>query len=97
LTHGILGADGGIGTTYNLLGGLYAALDGAIRAGQIDHARALRDASQIFVESLLDLGILPRMKAAFRVIGLNLGLTRAPTALRAPDASPAFTTLLPAR
>lgn len=86
LTGGILGADGGIGTTYNLLGGLYAALDAALRAGHIDRARALQDASQIFVESLLDIGVLPGMKAAFRGIGLELGLTRAPMAARFPDA-----------
>lgn len=85
LTGGILGADGGIGTTYNLLGGLYAALDAALRAGQIEQAQALQDASQIFVESLLDIGVLPGMKAAFRAIGLDLGLTRAPMAQRVLD------------
>ncbi|WP_198662681.1 dihydrodipicolinate synthase family protein [Primorskyibacter marinus] len=38
LTGGILGADGGTGTTYNILGKLYVALDAAMRAG--DRVRA---------------------------------------------------------
>lgn len=94
LTGGILGANGGIGTTYNLLGGLYAALDAALRANQIDKARALQDASQIFVEALLDIGVLPGMKAAFRSIGLELGLTRAPMAERVADAEARMRTVL---
>lgn len=85
LAGGVLGADGGIGTTYNLLGRLYAALDAALRAGQIARACELQDASQIFVEALLETGVLPGMKAAFRVIGIDIGTTRAPMALRLPD------------
>jgi N-acetylneuraminate lyase len=82
LTGAILGADGGIGTTYNILGKLYVALDAALRAGDVPRAQDLQDASQIFVEALLDTGVLPGMKAALRVLGIDCGLTRAPMALR---------------
>ncbi len=82
LTGGVLGADGGIGTTYNILGKLYVALDAALRAGDLARAQELQDASQIFVEAILDTGVLPGMKAAFRVLGIDCGLTRAPMTLR---------------
>jgi len=82
LTGGVLGADGGIGTTYNILGKLYVALDAALRAGNLVRAQELQDASQIFVEALLETGVLPGMKAAFRVLGIDCGPTRAPMNLR---------------
>ncbi|MFP7570443.1 dihydrodipicolinate synthase family protein [Marivita sp. S2033] len=82
LTGGVLGADGGIGTTYNILGKLYVALDKALRAGDLARAQELQDASQIFVEALLETGVLPGMKAALRVLGIDCGPTRAPMALR---------------
>ncbi len=82
LTGGVLGADGGIGTTYNILGKLYVALDAALRGGDLARAQELQDVSQIFVEALLETGVLPGMKAAFRVLGIECGPTRAPMALR---------------
>ncbi|WP_281824496.1 dihydrodipicolinate synthase family protein [Jannaschia rubra] len=86
LAGAALGADGGIGTTYNLLGKLYVALDAAIAARDLTRAQELQDVSQIFVEALLDIGVLPGMKAAFRTIGIDCGPTRAPMALRVDDA-----------
>lgn len=85
LTGGVLGADGGIGTTYNVLGKLYVALDAAMRAGDLARAQELQDVSQIFVEALLDTGVLPGMKAALRILGVECGPTRAPMKLRMPQ------------
>ncbi|MER8373550.1 dihydrodipicolinate synthase family protein [Mesorhizobium sp. M1406] len=83
---GMLGTDGGIGTTYNLLGRLYVAVDQAIRVGDLARAKVLQMVSQDFVEVLLETGVLPGMKAAFRVIGVDCGATRAPMALAVADA-----------
>lgn len=94
ITGGVLGADGGIGTTYNLLGRLYVALEAALRAGRLAEAQALQDISQVFVEALLDTGVLPGMKSAFRAIGLDLGLTRAPMTLRVADGDARMRALL---
>lgn len=79
------GVDGGIGTTYNIMGKLYVAMAAAMRDGDPDRARALQDISQRFVELLLRTGVLPGMKAAFRVIGLDVGPTRAPMGLGAAE------------
>lgn len=93
-TGALLGADGGIGTTYNLLGKLYMALDTAMRAGELARAQALQDLSQRFVEALMETGVLPGMKAAFRVLGLDVGPTRLPMAPRVADAEARMATLL---
>lgn len=85
LSGAVLGADGGIGTTYNLLGRLYAALDRAIRAGDLAEAQRLQTISAVFVETLLETGVLPGMKAAFRAIGIDVGPTRAPMLMRVDD------------
>lgn len=85
LSGAVLGADGGIGTTYNLLGKLYVALDQAVRAGDLARAQQLQDVSARFVEALLQTGVLPGMKAAFRAIGIDPGPTRAPMLMRIDD------------
>ncbi|HWU16694.1 MAG TPA: dihydrodipicolinate synthase family protein [Devosia sp.] len=81
-----LGTDGGIGTTYNILGKLYVALDQAMRSSQLERAQSLQQVSQDFVEALLDFGVLPGMKAAFRAIGVDCGPTRLPLDLAAVGA-----------
>lgn len=85
LSGAVIGADGGIGTTYNLLGKLYVALDRSIRNGDMTEAQRLQDISARFVEALLATGVLPGMKAALRAIGIDAGPTRAPMAMRVDD------------
>lgn len=80
-----LGCDGGIGTTYNLMGKLYVALFNAIKNGDLALAQELQDISQRFVEILVQTGVLPGMKSAFRILGLDVGPTRAPMALQVTD------------
>ncbi len=86
LAGGALGADGGIGTTYNILGRLYAALNTSIRAGDLPRAQELQAVSAEFVTGLLDVGVLPGMKSALRACGIECGPTRAPMIARIPDA-----------
>jgi N-acetylneuraminate lyase len=80
-----LGCDGGIGTTYNLRGKLYVALFSAMKNGDLARAQELQDISQRFVEILVQTGVLPGMKSAFRILGLDVGPTRAPMALQVTD------------
>ena len=80
-----LGCDGGIGTTYNLMGKLYVALFDAMTQGNLTRARELQDISQRLVEVLFQTGVLPGMKTAFRLLGLDIGPTRAPMAPQRAD------------
>lgn len=86
LSAAALGTDGGIGTTYNILGKLYAALHASVQADDLPRARALQAVSAEFVTGLLDVGVLPGMKAALRARGIDCGPTRAPLAPRVAGA-----------
>lgn len=86
LAGGVLGADGGIGTTYNILGRLYAALNEAVAAGNLPYAQELQAISAEFVAGLMEVGVLPGMKSALRAAGIECGPTRAPMQARLPDA-----------
>ena len=81
-----LGVDGGIGSTYNLLGRLYVALFDAVARQDLVQARELQTISQDFVEILGATGVVPGTKAALRLIGVECGPTRAPMATRVADA-----------
>jgi N-acetylneuraminate lyase len=94
LAGGVMGADGGIGTTYNLLGRLYAAIAAAHSSG--DHGRAvdLQAIAAAFVDDLVPAGVLPGMKAALRVLGVDCGPTRLPMAPGVPDPEAHMRTIL---
>lgn len=94
LAGGVLGADGGIGTTYNILGRLYAALHQALKVGDLPRAQELQAVSAEFVTGLLDVGVLPGMKSALRAIGVECGPTRAPMQALSPDADAAMARLV---
>jgi N-acetylneuraminate lyase len=78
LSAGALGADGGIGSTYNVMGKLYAALNDAIKASDLAKAQELQSISQQFVTDLLEIGVLPGIKAIMHARGIAAGPTRAP-------------------
>ncbi len=81
-----LGVDGGIGTTYNLFGRLYAAIWQAFQDKNIARAQELQSLSQEFVELLLATGVLPGMKVALRIaVGIDCGPVRAPMAPKSDD------------
>ena len=94
LAGGILGADGGIGTTYSLIGRLYVALNEALREGDMARAQELQQVSAEFVVALLDVGVIPGMKAGLRVIGVDCGPARLPMASPVDDADARMAKLL---
>ena len=73
-----LGVDGGIGTTYNIIGGLYTAIFAAAWASDIPRLQTLQHISRDFVEALLKVGVIPGMKLALQQIGVDCGSARAP-------------------
>lgn len=81
-----LGCDGGIGTTYNLMGRLYVAINASIRDSDLPRTQELQDISQQLVEELLVTGVIPGMKAAMRTQGVDAGHTRSPMIEKVADA-----------
>ena len=77
-----LGADGGIGTTYNVLGNLYTALDAAVRAGDVEKGRELQGISQDYVEKIIATGVMPGVKLTLQCLGVDCGPCRKPMKLR---------------
>ncbi len=81
-----LGADGGIGTTYNVLGNLYTAIDRAVRAGEVEKARQMQSLSQEYVEKIMATGVMPGVKFTLQCIGVDCGPCRKPMKLRSEAA-----------
>jgi N-acetylneuraminate lyase len=73
-----MGADGGIGTTYNFMGNLFVQMWNAVRAGQLDQARALQTRANAVIDVLIDVGVFPGTKAILQLQGLDCGPCRAP-------------------
>jgi len=73
-----MGGDGGIGSTYTVLGARIIAVRDAIEAGDVAgaqmHQRAINDVIQVLIEC----GVLPGLKALMPDLGLNGGVCRAP-------------------
>lgn len=82
-----MGADGGIGSTYNLIGDIYLAVERAISAGNIDKARACQSAANDFIAILLEVGVIPGLKYCLTRLGVPVGPSRAPFASISEDGS----------
>ena len=77
-----MGADGGIGSTYNLIGAFYAGIEKAVAAGEIDKARELQRKANDLIAILIRTGVVSGLKYAMNRIGVPVGPCRAP--FRAP-------------
>ena len=82
----MLNVDGGIGTTYNILGGLYTALFKAVAKQDLNTVRTLQKISQEFVKDLMVIGLIPGIKLTMQSIGVDCGPPRAPFMLLTKDA-----------
>jgi N-acetylneuraminate lyase len=76
----VMGAHGGIGTTYNFMPSLYVDLYQAWRAGDIQRAQELQFMADriILIMKRYPYGIISAAKAAMRLLGVECGGPRAP-------------------
>jgi N-acetylneuraminate lyase len=74
----IMGADGGIGSTYNLMPAAFVALHRHTVAGDWTAARAVQSRINEFIAILLRYPVNPGVKAALRASGIDCGLCVAP-------------------
>ena len=75
-----MGADGGIGTTYNFMGRLFVNLYDALRAGRMDEASTLQRRANDVIDVLIEVGVLPGTKAILKIMGVDCGPCRRPFA-----------------
>jgi N-acetylneuraminate lyase len=80
-----LGVNGGIGTTYNVIGGLYTEIAQATAAADLERMRKLQRISQDLVERILAVGVIPGTKRLMQLAGVDCGPARAPLTLGPAD------------
>ena len=73
-----MGTDGGIGSTYNLIGDVYVGIQKAIAAGNVDQAQQLQRRANDLIAILFGTGILPGLKYALNRLGVPVGPCRQP-------------------
>lgn len=75
-----LGADGGIGSTYNVQGQRVVALAEAVAQGDLDSARALQSQMNALIDVLGQFGVFRGLKFLLECQGFRMGPCRAPFA-----------------
>jgi N-acetylneuraminate lyase len=68
-----LGAEGAIGTTYNIAPRLFGDIRAACLAGDVATARELQFAANRVIGVLIRYGVIPGIKAAVRLLGFEVG------------------------
>ena len=72
------GADGGIGTTYNVMPGRILGIYKAFRANDAAAAMKLQSEANAVIEQILRFGVMPSCKALLKLNGWDLGVCREP-------------------
>ena len=72
------GADGGIGSTYNIQPKTILAVYDAFRRGDLPAAQAAQTRANAVIEVILRHGVLPSCKELLRLTGLDIGRCREP-------------------
>ncbi|KIT15029.1 N-acetylneuraminate lyase [Jannaschia aquimarina] len=73
-----MGADGGIGSTYNIQPDRIVAIDAAFRAGDMDTARSLQADANALIEAMVAAGVIPALKYLLTRSGIPMGDCRPP-------------------
>ena len=73
-----MGASGAIGTTYNLMGDVFVVIANLYQAGQTTQSLELQKMANVIIEALIDVGVIPGCKMALELMGVPVGLARAP-------------------
>jgi N-acetylneuraminate lyase len=79
-----MGADGAIGTTYNVMGRRFVRIFDALKAGDLAGALALQSEANTVIDVLIEVGVLPGTKAMLKILGLDCGACRRPFAPLTP-------------
>ncbi|MDB5849076.1 MAG: N-acetylneuraminate lyase [Rhodoferax sp.] len=75
-----MGADGGIGTTFNVMGRIFVQMFDAMRAGDLPRARSLQTRANAVIDVLIEVGVFPGTKAMLKLLGVDCGPCRRPFA-----------------
>ena len=79
----VMGADGGIGSTYNFMADKFIRMREKFAAGDIDGARAEQACANSIIRSLIKIGVAEGEKEVLTQMGIPMGRARSP--YREPD------------
>ena len=79
-----MGADGAIGTTFNVMGRLFVRIFDALKAGDLPTALVLQSRANAVIDVLVEVGVFPGTKAMLKILGLDCGPCRRPFAELTP-------------
>ena len=74
----VMGANGGIGTTYNFMPAKFQAISRAVARGDIAAAKAQQQSANRVIEAMLPMGVLPATKVILEAQGYDFGTCRPP-------------------
>lgn len=72
------GADGGIGSTYNVMPQYYMAIYKHFHNNDIEQAKSVQKKANHVVAAMLQAGVLPSLKYMLNLIGIDAGVCRKP-------------------
>lgn len=81
----VMGADGGIGSTYNFMAEKFITIEKNFREGRIAEAQTEQKKANNIIEALIRVGVMPGEKALCRYLGIDLGVCRKPFAALTPE------------
>ncbi len=67
------GANGGVGSTYNVMAEKFIAIQAHFDKGEIAAAQALQQEANRVIAAFIKLGVMPAEKAALRLMGIDMG------------------------
>ncbi len=92
----MMGADGGIGATYNIMPKLFQKIYTSYQSGDLETARATQFKANKVIELLLDFGVGVGLKDALQMIGIDCGYSVYPSKRFSPEEQTAFRSALKA-
>ena len=73
-----MGASGAIGTTYNLMGDLFVAIEKSFEQADIEQALEYQRMANVIIEALVEVGVIPGCKVALEIMDIPVGYARPP-------------------
>ena len=73
-----MGADGGIGSTYNFMAEKFVAMQALFRDGKLKEAQKIQKTVNQIITALIKVGVFQGEKAVLDIMGLDFGDVRAP-------------------
>jgi N-acetylneuraminate lyase len=81
MSAAVLGTDGAVGSTYNIMGHWAKKVYESARAGDLETARGTQGHMNTVIAKLLDAGLFPTLKAVMALYGVDAGECKKPMSL----------------